>query len=188
MQNDSLLWRFSWEIWSCTPHSALNLKSHSSNLTSKLEPEASDYHNKTCAAKHRLYAGSVYNDRTDSITLCLLNLDTDVKELIRFLSEFQCSDICPCLLPVWPHFLWNRNKCTDSLKARKKNWKHKQNNPTHKVIRGLNHKQQYNAWTFLRIKWKKNTTMAKIIMQSRMLFSSHLIFALEFLGKTGNTC
>lgn len=110
IQNDSLLWRFSWEIWSCTPHSALSLKSHSSNLTSKLEPEASDYQNKTCAAKHRLYAGSVYNDRTDSITLCLLNLDTDVNELIRFLFEFQCSDICPCLLPVWPHFLWNTNK------------------------------------------------------------------------------
>lgn len=161
MQNDSLLWRFSWEIWSCTPHSALSLKSHSSNLTSKLEPEASDYQNKTCAAKHRLYAGSVYNGRTDSITLCLLNLDTDVNELIRFLFEFQCSDICPCLLPVWPHFLWNTNK--------------QKKQPTHKVIQGLNHKQQYNAWTFLRIKWKKNTIMAKIIMQSRCLWNGRFL-------------
>lgn len=161
MQNDSLLWRFSWEIWSCTPHSALSLKSHSSNLTSKLEPEASDYQNKTCAAKHRLYAGSVYNGRTDSITLCLLNLDTDVNELIRFLLSFSAVIFVPVCS------LCDLTSCETQTNKKK--------NPTHKVIQGLNHKQQYNAWTFLRIKWKKNTIMAKIIMQSRCLWNGRFL-------------
>ena len=39
-----------------------------------------------------------YNDLSNSISPCLLNLDTDVSTFISFLFGFKSTDICHCQL------------------------------------------------------------------------------------------
>lgn len=74
----------------------LGLNSQSSNSVSELQPEASHYHNKQRRGKQRYCAASFYNNLSDLINVCLLNLDIDVSILIGFLFRCWWTDICHC--------------------------------------------------------------------------------------------
>lgn len=101
-----------------SPLSVAHLNSQSNNSVSEMHPEASHYHNKQSRGKQRYCVGSFYNNLSDSINVCLLNLDIDVSILIGFLFRCKWTDICHCQLSplsVCHQFLWNRNKYTATL-------------------------------------------------------------------------